>query len=71
MNQAEKSLLTDLIRSQTWEIVSKIAAELIMKYQEAPINGMTEFETIKRAITRDAKVEAFKELIDTIEKESL
>ena len=63
-----KHLLQKLTNTSEWKELVNLAMELQHQYRKKPTVGENEFETLKNAIEKDAKVSAIQTLIDEAER---
>ncbi len=64
----QKREIVNLIKSSTWGVLELVKLELEEDYKNTQLTGANEFETLKNAISTDAKILAlnqyFKALFD-------
>lgn len=71
LTKGEKSLILNLLRSQQWEVVSKLSNLLIQKIIDSPISSSSEWDTIKSSLNKEGQIEGIRRLLQEIEKEAL
>jgi hypothetical protein len=64
----EKKQITSIIQDARYDTVIKFADELMNEWKSVGVKGETEFETIWRTATREAKVDALKEFLEKLER---
>lgn len=71
MDSITKAKLKRLVQNSDWEVIYSFQAYVEHKWNQRPLVGSTEFETVKNAISLESKIEGLKEFIETIEKIAL
>jgi len=71
MDQLLKRKLKLLVQSKEWEAIYPFQAYIVEQWNKMPLVADTEYETIKNAISRQAKVDGLSEFIENIERIAL
>jgi len=71
MDAILKQKLKRLIEHSDWEVIYAFQAKMVETWNKQPIVGENEFQTLKNAISLEAKVEGLKEFFDSAERLAL
>lgn len=71
MDAILKQKLKRLIEHPDWEVIYTFQAKMVESWNKQTLVGENEFQTLKNAISLEAKVEALKEFFDSAEKVAL
>jgi hypothetical protein len=70
INEGNKRQLKALTQNPAYEALLVLAADLMDKWQSTGIKADSEFETIWNVAKREAKVEALKEFLYSLERQA-
>ena len=70
MDKLKSNQLKALARTEQWDALISFTEEVIRKWQDENVIGLTEFDTLRLLFTRDGKVAGLKEFFKFLEENS-
>lgn len=68
MDKIQEKRLRMLVQSEFWSSIEPFMEILIKKWNDVPVKGESEFETIYNLAAKEGKIEGVREFIRSIEE---
>ena len=68
LSKKEKVILQKILTEQSFDIMNRIASAMLLNWNNGPIAGENEFETLKNAIGRDERKHALVAFLKELER---
>lgn len=71
LSTAEVNLLNQLVQSQTWDVLTDIVKEIEDDWQQESCISTTEFETLKKVIAKEVRIQTLKTFLEELQEKAL
>ena len=68
INKIDQKKIKVLIESEHWDVIATVFEEIKKKWNDIPVKGDTEWETLWNVAQKEAKIEGVRDFINNLEE---